>query len=173
MCPISAAGPHERAIAAAGELLTKLRLDFMFAGSVARVAWLGGAVERGSIDVVAIMQPQQKAQIAMMASNNGFTVDREQVESSEELDLIPMSYGGVRVHVLVASNALYARMVRDAWFERIGDHDWRVPSREDLALLLALADDEDSLQQLIAQPEFDRTRYNEKVISIGLKGLAI
>lgn len=173
MCPISAAEPHERAITATGELLAKLRLEFMFTGSIARAAWLGGAVDRGSVDVVAIMQPQQKAQIPMMAGNNGFKVDSDEVESAEELDLIPMMFDGVRVHVLIASNALYARMVQDAWFERIGDHDWRVPSREDLALMLALAGDENALQQLIAQPDFDRTLYNEKVISIGLGGLAL
>src|SRR5207237_2521219 len=84
---------YEQAIAAVSELLTKLRLDFMFVGSVARASWLGGTVDSGSIDVVAVMQPQQKNQIAMMASNRGFTVDRDEVEKAEELDLVPLKFG--------------------------------------------------------------------------------
>ena len=167
------ADPYAGAVAAVGDLLSKLQLEFMFAGNLARAAWLGGGITGGPIDVVAIMQPQQKSQIATMASNNGFAVDREEVESAEELDLVPLRWKGVRVHVLVASNALYATMVRDAWFERIGEHDWRVPSREDLALLLALSEDESALRQITALPEFDRARYNEKAISIGLRRCVI
>lgn len=164
---------HGRAIAAVGELLTAQHLDFMFVGNVARAAWLGGAADSGSVDVVAIMQPQQKPQIAMMASNRGFGVEAEEIDATEELDLIPLTFEGVRIHVLVASNALYARMVKDAWSERIGEHDWRVPSREDLALLLALAEDEVSVRRLVAQPEFDRDAFNDKVTSIGLGRLAV
>src|SRR5579859_4211966 len=173
MSPIFTTPRYAQAIDATGDLLVKQSLEFMFVGNVARAAWLGGAIDSGSIDVVAIMQPQQKSQIAMMAGNNGFQVDRTLLEGSEELDLIPLTYEGIRVHVLVASNALYARMVRDAWFERIGEHDWRVPSREDLALLLALSEDEESLQQVIALPDFDRDRYNEKLTSIGLSRCVI
>lgn len=171
MSPVAATPQYARAIDAIGDLLTKLRLEFMFAGHVARVAWLGGAIDSGSVDVVATMQPQQKSQVAMMARNHGFQVDQDEVESAEELDLVPLRWEGVRVHVLVASNALYARMIRDAWSERIGDRDWRVPSREDLALLLAMSEDEAALQQVIALPDFDRGRYNEKLTSIGLRGL--
>jgi hypothetical protein len=173
MSPIFTTPRYAQAIDATGDLLVKQSLEFMFVGNVARAAWLGGAIDSGSVDVVAIMQPQQKSQVAMMAGNNGFHVDRTLVEGSEELDLIPLTYEGIRVHVLVASNALYARMVRDAWFERIGEHDWRVPSREDLALLLALSEDEESLQQVIALPDFDRDRYNDKLTSIGLRGLVL
>lgn len=165
-------GPHARAIEAVGELLTRLQLDFMFVGSVARVAWLGGRVDSGPVDVVATMQPQQKGQVATMASHRGFVLDREEVDATEELDLIPMKFEGVRVHVLVASNALYGRMVRDAWYERIGGHDWRVPAREDLALLYAMAEENSVADQLAGLPDFDRTRYNELVTSIGLRGLA-
>lgn len=173
MSPVEASDAHARAIAAVGELLTKLQIDFMFAGTVARVAWLGGAIDAGPIDLVAVMQPQARTQIVMMAANHGFDVDREEVEAGEELDLIPLKFGGVRIHILVASNALYARMVRDAWFERIGDHDWRVPACEDLALLLAVGEDEAAVKQMVALPEFDRSRYNELVTSIGLRGLAV
>jgi len=85
----------------------------MFVGSVARSAWLGGLIDSGSIDVLGVMQPQQKNQVAMMASNRGFRVDRDEIDHAEELDLIPLTWideDDVRVHVLVASNALYARM---------------------------------------------------------------
>ncbi len=172
MSPVAATERYASAIDATGELLTKLQLEFMFVGSVARVAWIGGTIDSGSVDVVAVMQPQQMGQIATMAANNGFVVERDRVDASEELDLVPMTFDSVRVHVLVASNALYARMVRDAWFERIGEHDWRVPSREDLALLLAIGED-DALRDVMALPEFDRQRYNDKVTSIGLRGLVV
>ena len=148
----------------AGMVLTRLRLDFMFVGSVARAAWLGGIVDSGSVDVVAVMQPQQKNQIAMMASNRGFTVDRDEVEQAEELDLIPLKFGDVRVHVLVATNALYATMVAAA--PRVSDI--KVASREDLALLFALNDDFDAVGRLAASPAFDRKGYNAKLTSIGL-----
>ena len=164
---------YARAVKATGELLDLVRLEFMFVGSIARAAWLGGSVREGSVDALAIMQPQQKTQLAAMAANHGFDVDREQVDAAEELDLVPLRYEGVRVHVLVASNALYGRMVKDAWAERIGEHDWRVPTREDLALLLALAEDDEGVRQLLALPEFDRARYNEKLTSIGLRSLVI
>ena len=113
---VHASPRYGRAIAAAADLLTRLRLEFVFVGSVARSAWLGSRVDRGSLEVVALMTPEQKSQVAMMAGNRGFRVDREEVEDTAELDLIPMHFvdpeGEVRVHVLVASNALYGRMVR-------------------------------------------------------------
>lgn len=171
--PFAASASHARAIDATGSLLAKLRLEFMFVGAVARAAWLGGRVDSGSIDVVAIMQPQQKSQIVMMADNNGFTVEREEIDASEELDLLPMMFGGVRVHVLVASNALYARMLREGWYEQIGENEWRIPSREDLALLAALGEDGATVEQLKALPDFNRVRFNERVTSIGLRGLAV
>ena len=171
--PIAISAPFASALEATGDLLTKLRVDFMFVGSVARAAWLGTAIDSGSIDVVATMQPQQKSQAAMMAHNNGFRVDREEIDAAEELDLIPMRFEDIRIHILVASNALYARMMREGWFEAFGEHEWRIPSREDFALLSALAEDRATVDRLLALPEFDRTRYNEKVTSIGLRGLAV
>jgi hypothetical protein len=169
---IEVSDAHGRAIAAVGELLTRQQLDFMFVGVVARVAWLGGAIDRGSVDAVVIMQPQQKPQVATMAANRGFLADKDEIDAAEELDLIPLTFEGVRVHILVASNALYARMVKEAWYERIGEADWRVPGREDLALLLAMAEDESGVGKLMALPEFDRSRYNGLVTSIGLRSLA-
>ena len=156
---------YEPTIDAVSQLLTKLRLDFMFVGNVARAAWLGGTVDDGSVDVVAVMQPQQKNQIAMMASNRGFNVDRDEVQEAEELDLIPLKFGDIRVHVLVASNALYATMVAVA--PRVGDI--KVASREDLALLFTLNEDFDVVLRLADSPSFDRDGYNRKLTSIGLQ----
>ena len=110
---IAASPLYERAIAAVADLLTRQRLDYVFAGTVARAAHLGTPVDAGSIDVIATMGPQQMNQVAMMASHRGFRVERDEIEAAEELDLIPMHFEDVRVHVLVASNALYGRMVAD------------------------------------------------------------
>lgn len=155
------------AVDAVTELLTRLRLDFMFVGAVARAAWLGEETD-GAVDVVALMQPQQKNQVAMMAANRGFRVERQEVEESEELDLIPLHFGPTRVHVLVASNALYGRMFSAAQSRPLGGREVKVPAREDYALLLALADDFDTVRELSRQPEFDRTRYEQLLRSIGL-----
>ena len=159
---------YARAVGAIGELLGKLRLEWTFVGRVARAAWLGGIVDGGSIDVVALMKPEQKNQVAMMASNRGFRVDRDEIDRSEELDLIPLHFDDVRVHVLVASNALYAKMIAAA---RTVD-DLRVAAPEDLALLLMLSEDEAGARELMADPDFDHARYNETLISIGLRELA-
>ena len=75
MHPPRATPRYARAIEAVAELLTKLRIESMFVGSVARSAWLGGMIDSGSIDVLGLMQPQQKNQVAMMANNRGFRVD--------------------------------------------------------------------------------------------------
>ena len=177
MQPIQARGRHARALRAIADLLTRQRLSSAYVGSVARAAWLGGEVAAGSIDVIAVMGPQQKNQIAMMASNRGWRVDREEIAQSEELDLIPLNFmdeeGEVRVHVLVASNALYGRMVAAARETAFEDLTLRVPAPEDFALLLALAGDEAALQTLTADAAFDRHGYNEKLVSIGLSGMVV
>jgi hypothetical protein len=158
---------YARAIDAVSELLSKLRIEWAFVGGVARAAWLGGVVESGSVDVVALMQPQQKSQVAMMASNRGFRVDRDEVDSTEELDLIPLHFADVRIHVLVASNALYAHMINAAQVVNA----LRVASREDLALLLTLGEDRDGVRELTSAADFDRVRYNETLAAIGLREL--
>jgi hypothetical protein len=167
---------HGRALHATAELLAKLRLDFAFVGGVARAAWIGGEVT-GPIDVLALMTPQQKGQVAMMASNRGFRVDREEIEATEELDVVPLHFddpeGEVRVHVLVASNALYGRMfagVREADFD---GRTIRVVAAEDLALLLTMADDEAAVRRLSSVADFDRHAYNERLASIGLAQMVI
>jgi len=84
------------AIDAIAELLAKLKLQSAFVGSVARSAWLGSVVDRGSIDVLALLTPEQKNQVPMMANNRGFQVDRDEIEDSEELDLIQDEAGRAR-----------------------------------------------------------------------------
>src|SRR5256885_12799861 len=121
MPEIRAAAPYARAIEAVHELLSRLRLDFLFVGNVARSAWLGSEVASGSIDTLATMGPQQKNQVAMMASNRGFRVERDEVEASEELDVIPMRFDELRIHVLVASKALYGRMVKEGVEAKFGE----------------------------------------------------
>jgi len=166
---IAASPRYERAIAAVTDLLTRQRLDFVFAGNVARAAHLGTPVDGGSIDVIATMGPQQMNQVAMMASHRGFRVEREEIEATEELDLIPMHFEEVRVHVLVASNALYGRMVKDG----VLAGEIKVPRIEDFALLLQMSNDVTSLMTLIESPEFDREGYNRKLTSIGLRELVV
>src|ERR1041384_5658042 len=99
---IAASPLYERAIAAVADLLTRQRLDYVFAGSVARAAHFGTPVDGGSIDVIATMGPQQMNQVAMMPSNRGFRVERYEIAAAEALDLIPMPVEEVRVHELVA-----------------------------------------------------------------------
>ena len=169
---VAAGEGYERAIDAAADLLTRLRLDFAFVGHVARAAWLGTKVERGSLDILAVMAPEQKNQVAMMASHRGFHVDREEIEQSEELDLVPLRFGtdegGIRIHILVASNALYARMVGAAVPALKG----KVVTAEDLALLFAVGEDQD-VEKLVELPGFDRRGYNERLMSIGLPSLVV
>jgi hypothetical protein len=164
---------YRPAIEAVHDLLTRLRLDFLFLGNVARSAWLGGDVASGSIDVLATMGPQQKNQVAMMASNRGFRVEREEIDASEELDIIPLHFGDFRVHVLVASNALYGRMVAAGVTIPFDGHALRIPAREDFALLLAMMGDEVALHALTSVDGFDREGYNEKLTSIGLGALVL
>lgn len=148
----------------------------MFVGSVARAAWLGGMVDSGSIDVLGLMQPQQKNQVAMMANNRGFRVDRDEIDQAEELDLIPLTWiddDDVRVHVLVASNALYARMFATARMIEFHSRQIRVPAAEDVALLLSMSDEHDDVRVLAASDQFDRRAFNDKLVSIGLRELVL
>ena len=173
MLTIRAAAAHARAIAAIDDLLARQRIEHLFVGAVARAAWLGGQVDSGSVDVLGLMQPQQKNSVAMMAANRGFAVDREEIEATEELDLVPLAFEDVRVHVLVASNALYARMFPAAREARCGEREVKVPAAEDVALMLKMSEDDDAVRRLAASAEFDRAAYNAKLISIGLGALVV
>jgi hypothetical protein len=177
MHPLRATPRHARAVEAVAELLSKLRIESIFVGSVARAAWLGGIIDSGSIDILGLMQPQQMNQVAMMANNRGFGVDRDEIQEAEELDLIPLTHidedGGVRIHVLVASNALYGRMFAAARTIPFYEREIRVPSAEDVALLLSMSDDRDDVRALAASEAFDRSAFNEKLVSIGLRELAL
>ena len=176
MLTIRAAPGHAAAIRAVDELLSKQRIEHLFLGGVARAAWLGGLVDSGPIDALGLMHAEQRNNVAMMASNRGFRVDRDEIERTAELDLVPLTFDGVRVHVLVASNALYARMFATANVGRVlnpSEFEVRVPSVEDLALLLTMSEDDDGVRQLAAKPEFDRALYNEKLTSIGLGALVV
>ncbi len=64
---VRASARYGRAIAAVADLLTRLKVDFIFVGSVARSAWLGSRVERGSLDLIALLGPEQKNQVEMVA----------------------------------------------------------------------------------------------------------
>jgi hypothetical protein len=175
--PIAANSRYGRAIRAVADLLTRLRAGFVFVGSVARSAYVGGLVNGAAIDVIAAVSSEQKGQVAMMASHRGFRVDRAETEASEELDLVPLKFidpeGDVRVHVLVASNALYGRMVAEGVETAFEELAVRVPRPEDYAILLQMSGDLSALEIVARSPEFDRASYNRKVESIGLRELVI
>jgi len=172
MHAVRATPPYAEAIHAIAELLGKLRIESMFVGSVARSAWLGVEIGGGSIDVLALMNAPQKNQVAMMASNRGFRVEKHEIEQSEELDLVPLNFGDVRIHVLLASNALYGRMMNNARPAQIGEREIRVAAAEDLALMLLVAEDETAMRKLMMLPEFERDAFNERLNSIGLGAAA-
>ncbi|MGZ8831352.1 MAG: hypothetical protein ACXW2Q_13365, partial [Thermoanaerobaculia bacterium] len=87
--------------------------------------------------------------------------------------------GEIRIHVLVGSNALYGRMVKAGVAAILSDRDdttFRVAAAEDLALLLALGEDDDSrrgAEMLVRLPGFDRPAYNGRLVSIGLPQLVV
>ena len=193
MHAIRASARHTRAIHSTADLLARLRVESVFVGNVARAAWLGDPIEGGSVDALALMNAPQKNQVATMASNRGFRVEPEEIAQSEELDLVPLNFvdeeGDVRVHVLLASNALYGRMVAagvegpvaqtllsvlEPRGERGTDKSvcatpsFRVPRAEDFALLLMMADDGEAVRRMTALPDFDRSAFEERLVSIGL-----
>jgi len=170
---VQAAPPWGAAIEATSELLTKLKLELAFVGVVARSAWLGSTVDHGSIDVLALMTSEQKNNVAMMASHRGFGVDKAAIDQSEELDLIPLAFDDVRVNVLVASNALYGRMVKSAAAATFNERVIRVAAAEDLALLSMMGEDTATTDALLDIDGFDRPALNRKLVSIGLSDLVV
>lgn len=172
MPEIRATPRYARALEATAELLDRLQVEVMFVGNVARAAWLDGEIGSGAIDLLALMNAPQRGQLAMMAANRGFRVEREEMEQTEELDLVPLNFmddeGEVRVHVLLATNALYARMFKNTWSETFANRSIKVPAPEDLALMLLMSDDNDTVRALTALPEFNRDTFRERLTSIGL-----
>jgi hypothetical protein len=172
MHAIRASARYSRAIHAIAALLEKLKIDAMFVGGAARSAWMDAELDGGAVDVLALMTAPQRNQLAMMASNRGFRVERDEILQAEELDVVPLNFvdpdGDVRVHVLLASNALYGRMMAAAQATALDDRPLRVPRAEDLALMLLMAEDEEAVRYLTALPEFDLIAFRERLASIGL-----
>ena len=176
MHAIRATARYSRALQGVATLLEKLKIDAMFVGGVARSAWFGEEMSAGAIDLLALMTAPQRNQLAMMASNRGFRIEREELESVEELDLVPMYFrddeGEVRVHVLLATNALYGRMIASAASAAFEERSLRIPRAEDFALLLLMGEDQEAVRVLTSLPEFDLPAFRERLASIGLGGEA-
>src|SRR2546430_4053013 len=77
---------HARAIEAVAELLSKLRIESMFVGSVARAAWLGGLVDRSEehtselqsqSNLVCRLLLEKKKKNAIQQLHSTFRVDAE------------------------------------------------------------------------------------------------
>jgi len=181
---VTAAPRLHRAIVSTSDLLTRLRIESAFVGSVAHAAWLGEPIDEDApLDVLVLMSSPQKNQLAMMASNRGFEVVREELEATEELDLVPLMFcdqeRNVRVHVLLATNALYGRMVSSAVAaELAGGPQIRVVGAADLALLLTVGGDDRSIavrDALLASGPavIDRTAFNQRLVSLGLSDMVV
>jgi hypothetical protein len=91
----------------------------------ARAAWLGG--QWGGSIVVALMRPSGKSG-RDDGVNRGFRI--EQGGRAEQSSISSLHFADVHIHVLVASNALYAKMIAAA--RSVTTFTSR---REDLALL--------------------------------------
>ncbi len=176
---VTASKGHELAIGAVVSLLAKFKVDCAFVGQVAESAWLDKPVEKGSVDVLAVIGPDRRQQIPMMAMAHDrcFQVDKDAVEAARELDLIPMSYSAesrtIPIHILFASNALYSIMIRDAVETTMGDQPLKVVRAEDLALLLVVDESEEAVGKVKSIVEksgasFDVDGFNERLASLGL-----
>lgn len=170
-------------IGAAGDvarLMDDLRMDYALVGDIALRAWLDDEIgAEGTVDLLAVIQTERSGQIPKGAPARGFRVDPEEAERGEELDLLPMTWTGgerpVRVHVLFATNALYARMVREGVAAAAAEAPVKVIAAEDLALLLLVGDSPESggaiaRLRLKLGDRFDLEGLNRKLLSIGLGG---
>jgi hypothetical protein len=166
--------PLLSAVRATEELLMKLQIAHAFVGEIALAAWLDRPAAAAPVDVLALLAPDRSRQVPMMASHRGFIVDEDEIERARELDLIPMRFAGPggtpRIHVLMASNALYSRMLKRAFEVELGDDMIPVAHPEDLGLMLAMQDARETLAALAdaAGETFDRDRFNATLVSIGL-----
>jgi hypothetical protein len=161
------------------EILNRQQVVHAFVGEIAIGAWTGRPVGSGAVDVLALVSPDRCQQIPMMASHRGFVVDPAEIEAARELDLIPMRWGdgegAPRVHVLMATNALYATMLNRAVEASLAGAPVPVVHVEDLALMLVLSDRDDVTVGDLAShagEEFDRARFEGTLRSIGLAGKA-
>ena len=173
---LRASPPVQLAIDAIHDLLTRLKIDHLFVGSVGEAAWTGEEVAAGPVDVLVAVTPERKGQIPMMAANRGFLVDRDAVEAADELDLVPLGWpaasGAIRIHVLIASNALYGRMFTTPVEVLSGEIELLVPAAEDVLLMMMVGDrPAGEHRRLIeaAGARFDRDALNVKLRSIGLE----
>lgn len=172
---ISASTNYEKAVAALQDLLERGRIDSAYVGGIAESAWLDEPFEHGSIEVIALLSPDQRDRLPIMASNGPFEVDPRAVEAARELDLVPIRHvdgdTSVSIYVLVASNALYGNMIRCATDASLGGTPVRVVQPSDLAILFAVDDSEDSkqkLRKLAKTPSFDLNAFNRRLTAIGL-----
>ena len=78
--------------------------------------------------------------------------------------------GEIRVHVLLATNALYGRMIASAVSSSFEERTIRIPRAEDFALLLLMGEDQEAVRVLTSLPEFDLPAFRERLASIGLGG---
>lgn len=126
-------------------------------------------MDEGAVDVLAMLSPERMRQVPVMASHNGFEVDSSEVEAAAELDLVPMRYDGIRVHVLMATNALYGQMLAGSVEASVEETSVRIVNAEDLALLHLMAEDDETVRTMMGQvPELDVEALNRKLDSIGL-----
>ena len=179
---VEASPAYREALEAVAELLDKLRIEYVFVGEVAVAGWFATLVDDGAVDVLAAVSPEGSGQIPMMAGHRGFIVSREDIEATQELDLIPLRFPAgeneIRIHVLIASNALYGNLIRDGVVARMGERNLRIVSAEDLALLLTVGGSGDDLRlrnELILRvgASFDSERMNRRMTAIGLGGKMI
>ncbi len=169
------------ATAATLGLLAHLKIDHALVGAAAASVWIEEMAEDESVDVLGLLSPERMQQVPMMAANRGFKVDPEAVERTRELDLIPMVWPSdgseVKIHVLVAMNALYSLMIRDAVDAKLGDQTVRVVRRSDYAVLLLVDDRPEAMKRLgdlVASMDDDEIEgLNAKLETIGLGSRAV
>lgn len=176
---IEASPPYVQAISSLASLFGRLEIGAAFVGEVALCAWLGRPLASGSIDVLVLIAADGGRDFLREAEAEGFRSDAEEIDAARELDLIPLHFdsssGSLRIHLLMASNALYARMIRNAVEVRCSEWYVDVVAAEELALLLTMTDDERSArlrEELleVTETRFDRQGFNDRLVSIGLGG---
>ncbi|HVT05689.1 MAG TPA: hypothetical protein VHL58_20215 [Thermoanaerobaculia bacterium] len=177
---LEASPRYQAPILALIELLGKLRLDYCFVGRVAKALWLGEQVSDGAVDVLVLVTPDRSAQLPMMAGNRGFLVDRQEVEAAGELDLIPMRFpdpeAPIRIHALMASNALYSRMLAGSITAELEGVPVKIIAPEDLVVLMLVEEERREIIDSVidrAGEKVNVTRLNEKLTSIGLSARKI